>query len=173
MEMNPYPFWKVLLLAPRLFQNHGKSPPDFFAASLAARSLIASQSPPRRSLDRAVTELFGAIWISEHWSAEETANTLLGNANFCHGFSGMEAAARGYYGFPVDELTNEEVAFLSGISRGACGYSPWWNRQRAGQRAARVLSALSQDKALEVGTDTNACFNRLKPPPKQARTTIR
>jgi Transglycosylase len=113
MKMEPYPFWKVLINLPLTISNNGKMPNSFNAASVVSKHVILARSPEQqtRSIDWHLNQLFAAIWVSKHWSAEDVVNTILESAYFCHEFHGIEAASMGFYGHPANELTIEELIF--------------------------------------------------------------
>lgn len=165
MEMRPFPFWKVLMALPHAFRTHGEMPAGFNAASILAKNLLSANGPRPRTLEAHFDVLFAAIWITKHWSVEEIVNTLLDKIYFCHEFYGIEGAAEGYFGLPPDELTNEELVMLSGISRRPCAFSPWLERSRLESRAEAMLRKASRMGVFPVAVDAEESLRRLRGAP--------
>lgn len=167
MEMRPFPFWKVLMALPHAFRNHGEMPAGFNAASILAKNLLSANGPRPRTLEAHFDVLFAAIWITKHWSVEEIVNTLLDRIYFCHEFYGIDGAAEGYFGLSPDELTNEELVMLSGISRRPCAFSPWLQRSRLESRAEAMLRKVSRMGIFPVDVDADESIRRLRGAPWQ------
>lgn len=127
--------------------------------------MISTSEIGGRSIVRQFKELFAAIWISKHWTAEETVNTVLEGIYFCHDFKGLRQASIGFYGLAPEDLSNEEMVFLAGISKRPCAYSPWLMREQAEGLAPVLLRKMSAVGVLPIKTEPGECFKRLIKPP--------
>lgn len=163
MKMHSYPLWRVLTDIPLRIVNKRKKQPSFEAATAVSRRVILAKSPEQHSssIDGHLNQLFMAIWVSKYWTAEDAVNTLLSESYFCHEFYGIEDAAMGFFGQSVNELTNEELVFLAGISSRPCWFSPWSYPEKAKRHAEVLLDRATKMGVLNVKNDANECFKRL------------
>ena len=123
--------------------------PSFRVASLAARVLV-SRTPVAESrsvLIRQIREMAVAIWVSQHWTAEEAMRTVLAGSYFGHGFYGLSHAVQGYFGLPTEELSVGEAAVLAGLLRSPRRYDPWCQSERS-RAFAEVLVAKIEPGAI-------------------------
>jgi len=59
------------------------------------------------------------VWLSHHLTLEATANLYLKSAYYGHGYSGLEAATKGYFQKKPNELNHYEIVMLVALT-----YSP-------------------------------------------------
>ncbi|MEZ0388229.1 MAG: transglycosylase domain-containing protein, partial [Verrucomicrobium sp.] len=84
-----------------------------------------------RTFDRKLLESFVARRIEDGYSKEQILEFYLNRIYLGHGFYGIGAAARGYFGKNVPDLTLEEGAVLVGIIKAPVPYSPFKDPQEA------------------------------------------
>ncbi len=115
-------------------------PPGSHIASYAARFLLqrndAVAEPAR---DWNIRFYAATIWVSRHWSAEESVTTILENSYFGNGFYGIKQAAEGYFGLDVKNLGVSEAAILAALVRSPHLYDPWCHPDRARLLAERLM----------------------------------
>ena len=108
--------------------------------------------------NRKITEMFVAIELEKKFSKDQILTYYLNNIYFANGYYGVEAAAEGYFGKPVGELTLSQLAFLTGIPKSPNGYDPFTNYDAAVKRrdsvlkqayAAGIISSLEYYEAIE------------------------
>lgn len=76
------------------------------------------------SYERKAREIFLALALEKKYSKQEILEFYINNINFANGYYGIGAAANGYFGKSVNELSVEEVAFLCAIPNNPSYYNP-------------------------------------------------
>ena len=142
MHMDPMSVWdwvKVFVAA-----RPNTLTPSSKVANLAARVLV-SRNPnaeSRSAFTRHVQEMAAAIWVSQHWTAEEAMATVLAGSYFGHGFYGLSHAARGYFGLSAQELSVAEAAVVAGLLRSPTRYDPWCRPERSRAFAESLVTKI-------------------------------
>ena len=62
--------------------------------------------------------------MERHYTKEQILEAYLNQINFGHGWYGVEAAARHYFGKPAARLTLAEAATLAALPKSPVGYDP-------------------------------------------------
>lgn len=75
-------------------------------------------------LRRSLRTVALSIWISRHWSAEELLASYADGVSFGPGLTGLDAAARAYFGKEAGQLALHEAALLAGVVRSPTRYHP-------------------------------------------------
>jgi hypothetical protein len=169
MRIEPMPFWKwaITLIKELRTDKHERVSPNQRAVSEAGKALLFRENyNPTRTTRFQLDWLFASIWVSKHWSAEEVVNTLLAHSYFGGNFYGLEAASKGYFDVTPEELTGEEMAFLSGVTQAPARYNPWSQPANARKGAATFLQRAAQNGIESIGKDPELCFKRLKQSPE-------
>jgi penicillin-binding protein 1A len=96
-----------------------------------------------KSFARKVREAVLAYQIDNYLTKEDILEIYLNNIFLGHGAYGVEAAAQGYFGKPVEALTLAEAALLAGIPKAPSRYSPILNPRHATNRQAYVLRRMA------------------------------
>lgn len=96
-----------------------------------------------QSYGRKITEAFLAHRIEKNFSKEEILEHYLNRIFFGHGFHGVNAAAKGYFGKHVSEVSIEEAAMLCGLIKAPNIYSPLKNLERAKDARDNVLRRMA------------------------------
>lgn len=94
--------------------------------------LLHFQTPTRQKASQwHYANIVTAIWLSKHWTTDETLNTLLSQSYFGNDCYGVEAAAMAYFEKAHETLNTNEAALLIGILKAPSYYNPWTNHERA------------------------------------------
>jgi transglycosylase-like protein len=162
MKMKPYPFWKFIYDS-FIVWHLSDLPASFRAASMAGNQMIYREYPNdhTRSFDAQLRKTFTAIWISKHWTAEQTTNYILDSIYWGHEFRGIVAASKGYFGVQPQELSKEEIVFLAGIVRRPAGYDPWCDPEHTKEATKRFLQDAEKEGVEGLNKDPSQCFKRL------------
>ena len=159
MLMKPVSIWDWVIM---FITAHPEDfTPSFRVAGLTARVLVSRDTiiKPQRLFKRQVRELAVAIWVNQHWTAEEALRTILAGSYFGHGFYGLSNAAQGYFGLPTRELSIGEAAVLTGLIRAPSRYDPWCQPERSRAFVEALVAKL------KTGINLSP---RLLPPPAGA-----
>jgi penicillin-binding protein 1A len=97
---------------------------------------------PDRTVRRKVQELLLAFWLERKFTKDQILTLYLNRVYFGAGNYGVDAAARRYFGKPVQDLSLYESALLAGLLKAPSRYNPARNSGGADQRTQLVLSAM-------------------------------
>ena len=101
-----------------------------------------------RSYRRKILEAFIAQRIEKHFSKAEILELYLNRIFFGVNFYGVQAAARGYFGKDVKELSIEEAATIVGLIKSPNNIQPIKHPQRAMKERNYVLERMSIEGTL-------------------------
>lgn len=113
-----------------------------------------------RTYRRKILEAFVAIRIEKHYSKTEVLEMYLNRIYFGGGFYGIQAAARGYFGKDVKDLTIEESATLCGLIKSPNKLSPLRHPEEAVLARNLVLDRMVEEGHL---TEEEAAVLKGKP----------
>jgi membrane peptidoglycan carboxypeptidase len=117
-----------------------------------------------KELSRKILEWFLAMRIERVMSKQDIMEHYLNRIFFGSGngqnFYGVQAAAQGYYGKNVAELTLEESATLVGLIKAPNNYSPLRRPEAAKKARNIVLDRMVEERYLDANT---AAANKAKP----------
>jgi penicillin-binding protein 1A len=116
-------------------------------ASTITQQLVGNMHPEEidrrdRSLSRKVREQRAAIEMEKRYTKDEILEAYLNQISFGHGWFGIEAAARHYFGKSAARLTLEEAATLAALPKGPAVYDPIRHADRAKSRRTEVLGRM-------------------------------
>ncbi|WP_420394156.1 transglycosylase domain-containing protein [Acuticoccus sp.] len=97
---------------------------------------------PSRTLERKIQEMIFAVWLEVQYSKDEILEMYLNRVYLGAGATGIDGAARRYFGKPAEELELSEAALIAGLLRAPSYYAPTTDLTRANERAATVLAAM-------------------------------
>src|SRR5215212_4173404 len=122
---------------------------DRRGASTITQQLVGNMHPDivnRRdqSPARKIREQAAAIEMEKHYSKEQILEAYLNQIGFAHGWYGIEAAARHYFGKSASKLTIAEAATLASMPKGPEIYEPVKFPDRVRQRRNTVLALMTQ-----------------------------
>jgi 1A family penicillin-binding protein len=117
-------------------------------ASTITQQLVGNMHPEEidrrdRSLSRKVREQRAAIEMEKRYSKDEILEAYLNQISFGHGWFGIEAASRHYFGKSASRLNLEEAATLAALPKGPAIYDPIRHADRAKGRRDEVLSRMA------------------------------
>ena len=107
-----------------------------------ARKLVLH---PLQTLQRKFAEWYVSIKIEKKYSKERIFEMYCNQFELGPGASGVEAAARLYFGKSIGDLTLEESAMIAGLYRGPTLYSPYRNPALALERRNHVLTRMEEE----------------------------
>ncbi|HCP08905.1 MAG TPA: penicillin-binding protein, partial [Candidatus Moranbacteria bacterium] len=90
-----------------------------------------------KTLNRKVLEAVYAIKIERHFSKEQILDAYLNEVPYGSNAYGIEAAAETYFDKKASELTLDEAALLSAMTKAPSYYSPYGNNREALERRQR------------------------------------
>ena len=98
-------------------------------ASTITQLLVGNMHPDLidrrdRSIGRKLREQSAAREMERHYTKEQILEAFLNQVNFGHGWYGVEAAARHYFGKMAAHLTLAEAASLAAMPKGPATYDP-------------------------------------------------
>ncbi len=95
-----------------------------------------------RTYRRKLLEMALAQRIEQSFSKEKIMELYLNRVYFGGGLYGAEAASKGYFGVPADQLTAAQAAVLAGLLKSPNSLSPWTNPQAAKTNRDYVLKQM-------------------------------
>ena len=93
---------------------------------------------------RKINEIFLSLKIEKELSKQEIMQLYMNKIYLGHRSYGVAAAAKVYYGKPLDSLSLEQYAMIAGLPKAPSKYNPITNPQRATQRRNYVLGRMRQ-----------------------------
>ncbi|MGE5545192.1 MAG: transglycosylase domain-containing protein, partial [Bacillota bacterium] len=115
-----------------------------------------------RTLIRKIKELFYTLALERRYSKDEILTMYLNSIYFGQGASGVEAAARTYFGKPASELSLAESAILAAIPRRPSYYDPYRHPDHAKSRQRVVLNQMVELGFITEGEMEAALAEELK-----------
>ncbi len=101
---------------------------------------------PDRTMERKVKEAILSVEVEQKLSKDEILEMYLNTISYGGTAYGVEAAARKYFGKPLDELDLAECAFLAGLPAAPSAYSPFSGDYKLGKaRQKEVLQRMVDD----------------------------
>ena len=120
-------------------------------ASTITQQLVGNMHPDlidRRdiSFGRKLREQSAAREMERHYTKELILESYLNQISFGHGWYGVEAAARHYFGKNAANLSLAESATLAALPKGPAIYDPAKNPDRAKNRRNAILDLMVEQK---------------------------
>jgi penicillin-binding protein 1A len=131
-----------------------------------ARQVFTDQLPMESKFGRKVCEVKLAPRIEKAYGKREILKMYLNQIYLGDGLYGVEAAARGFFGKPVNYVTVAEAALLVGLVKNPEGYNPRKYPLRAIERRNVVLDVMTREKVITAPQAARAKREplRLAPP---------
>ncbi|MEL7272077.1 MAG: transglycosylase domain-containing protein [Pseudomonadota bacterium] len=175
-DMSPHIPQAVIAIEDRRFHSHfGFDPIGFTRAMMAnvalgkarqggstltqqlAKNLFLTQE---RTIGRKVQELVLAFWLEAKYSKADILELYLNRVYFGAGATGVDAAARRYFGKSAKHVTIAEAAMLAGLLKAPSRLSPSRSPKAAQARARVVLAAMQREGFVKPGA---LDFDAVKP----------
>ena len=134
-------------------------------ASTITQLLVGNMHPDLidrrdKSLSRKLHEQSAAREMERHYNKEQILEAFLNQISFGHGWYGVEAASRHYFGKPASQLTIAEAATLAALPKGPAIYDPVKYPDRAKHRRDAILGLMAEQKYI---TPAEAAAARTEP----------
>lgn len=94
------------------------------------------------SYERKLVEVFLAWELEDLYSKNEILEFYLNNIYFANGYYGIQAAAYGYFGCSVKDLSLSETVFICAIPNNPSLYDPYVRMEKTVERRDRMLKQL-------------------------------
>jgi 1A family penicillin-binding protein len=120
-------------------------------ASTITQQLVGNMHPDiidrrDKTIGRKLREQQAAREMEKHYTKEQILEAYLNQINYGHGWHGIDAAARHWFGKPASKLTLVEAASLASMPKSPVYYDPRRYPERHLQRRNLVLSLMAQQK---------------------------
>ncbi|MCK5923080.1 MAG: transglycosylase domain-containing protein, partial [Methylococcales bacterium] len=113
-----------------------------------------------------VLETFAARKLEIFRSKEEILSAYLNRLPYGNQFKGCRAAARGYFGKPLADISVAEAAFLAGLPNKPTKFNPYRNYEGARERQFLVLRRMKEEGYISDAEFTIAIVEPLTLIPK-------
>jgi penicillin-binding protein 1A len=121
-----------------------------------ARSVFPEQLPMAEKVRRKACEVRLALRVEREFDKHEILGLYLNQIYLGAGLYGMEAAAQGYFGVPVERLDPAQAALLIGLAQSPEGYNPRRRPERAMERRNVVLDVMANAGVIDRATAGDA-----------------
>lgn len=115
---------------------------------LAKNIYIPREERTERSVERKVKETVIALELTKRYSKDQLLEWYLNSISYGGIYTGIEAAAQGYFDKPASELTLSEASLLAGIPQSPALYNPFSPENFDAE--TRQLSPTSSAKARQA-----------------------
>lgn len=115
-----------------------------------ARNVFPRALPRAKQLKRKWWEVVLARQIEDEFGKEEILELYLNQIYLGDGLYGVEAAAQGYFGKSVQDLTVPEVAMLIALPKNPEGYNPRKNPLDAVERRNLMLHVMAREGVIDT-----------------------
>ena len=113
-----------------------------------ARNMFPNEIGRSRTVTRKLKEMITALKIEHAYSKQQILETYLNTVPFLYNVTGIEMAARTYFGKPAIDLDIVESATLVGMLKGTSFYNPVPYPERALKRRNVVLAQMVKHRDL-------------------------
>lgn len=125
-----------------------------------ARNVFPEQLSRAKTLRRKLGEVVFAGQVEKAFRKDEILEMYLNQIYLGNGLYGVEAAAQGYFGKPVGQLTNAEAAMLAALPKAPSYYDPRRNAEGVRVRRDLVLELMAHAGVI---SDADAVEAKAKP----------
>ncbi len=98
-----------------------------------------------KTWERKITEMFIAMELEKKFQKKQILEFYINNIYFSNGYYGIEAAAQGYFGKSVGELSMSQLIYLAGIPKNPSKYDPVNHPDKVLERRNYILKQLYAD----------------------------
>jgi penicillin-binding protein 1A len=122
---------------------------DARGASTITQQLVGNMHPDAvdrrdRSIERKVREQQAAVEMERRYSKEQVLEAYLNTIYFNHGWYGVDAAARHYFGKPAARVSLAEAASLAAMPKSPVLYDPSRYPERNRERRDLILDLMAE-----------------------------
>lgn len=115
---------------------------DFGGATLEQQLAKVLYTPGRRDLPAKVQQVVLAVKLDRAYPKPTILQAYLNSVYFGHGYYGLTAATRGYFGLAPDQLSWAQASVIAGVVQAPSAYDPVNHLTLAKQRQHHVLDRL-------------------------------
>jgi 1A family penicillin-binding protein len=101
-----------------------------------------------RTIDRKLREQAAAREMERHYTKQQILEAYLNTIEFGHGWYGVDAAARHYFGVPASRVTLAEAATLAALPKAPATYDPIRHPEHAKLRRDLVLTLMARQEMI-------------------------
>jgi len=109
-----------------------------------------------KTIIRKINEAFMALLLEYRYSKDQLLEAYINEVylgqHFANGIYGVGLASEFYFGRPIEQLTEAQMALLVGIIKGPSYYDPWRRPERAIKRRDLVLRLMLEHHLIDVKT---------------------
>lgn len=139
-----------IVSASRMGRNDRPTTGGLRIASFCARHVMIAQNPEGlRQGDFSLGMASIAIWLSRNWTADQIIACALNGGYYGHGFTGIEAAARGYFDMPAVDLSYDQAAVLIVVLRGPSRFDPICSPSTVRREAAALIARIDPPAGID------------------------
>ena len=145
---------------------------DFVSgASTITQQTVKLYSPPReRNFRTKFVEIFTARKLEMFADKETILTAYLNKLPYGNQFTGPRAAARGYFGKPLGDLSVAESALLAGLPNKPSRLNPFRNAEGARKRQFWILGRMKEEKLITEAQFASALVEPLRLAKRVAHT---
>jgi membrane peptidoglycan carboxypeptidase len=100
--------------------------------------------------ERKIKEIFIAQELEKIYSKDKIMEFYINNIYYANGHYGILAAANGYFGKGINQLSLSQIAFLCAIPNNPSRYDPVTNMQSTIERRDRILRQVHEDGKINL-----------------------
>lgn len=112
--------------------------------------------------ERKIREIFIAQELEKIYSKDKIMEFYVNNIYFANGYYGILAAADGYFGKGVNQLSLSELIFLCAIPNNPGRYDPIEHKENTIERRDRILKQMYENGLISYSDYTNALNEPIK-----------
>jgi penicillin-binding protein 1C len=132
-------------------------------ASTITQQTVKLYSPPRRrSFTTKLIEAFSARRLEMESDKTTIVTAYLNSLPYGNQFTGSRAAARGYFGKPLGDLSIAEAALLAGLPNKPSRLNPWKNLEGAKRRQLWILGRMKEEEFITEAEFVTALVEDLR-----------
>lgn len=132
-------------------------------ASTITQQAVKLYSPPRkRSFTTKFIEAFSARRLEMQSDKATILTAYLNSLPYGNQFTGSRAAARGYFGKPLGDLSIAEAALLAGLPNKPTRLNPWKNLEGAKRRQLWILGRMKEEEFISEAEFATALIEDIK-----------
>ncbi len=117
---------------------------------LAKNIYIPREERAERSVDRKIKETVIALELTKKYEKDQILEWYLNSISYGGIYTGIEAAAQGYFGKPSADLTLAEASLLAGIPQSPALYDPFSPANRDADTGLLMETSLAKQRQAEV-----------------------
>lgn len=106
--------------------------------------------------ERKIKEIFIAQELEKIYSKDKIIEFYLNNIYYSNGYYGLQAAANGYFGRGINQLSLSEMIFLCAIPNNPSRYDPIENKENTLARRDRILKQMYENGIINYTDYKNA-----------------